>query len=86
MAKDTNRLVENKGRTCFDGAVAVQAADWLHAGDVEGQAAAAVPPAGNGDAKGMTRLLLQAHRLLLTREPTGWILHNIQCHNRNHST
>lgn len=73
--------------TCFDGAITVQAADWLHTGDVEGQAAAAVPPAGNGDAKGMTRLLLQAHCLLLTREPTGWILHhNIQQYNRNHST
>lgn len=36
--------------TSLDGAISVQTADRLHTRDVHGQAAATVPPPGDGDA------------------------------------
>ena len=61
-------------RTGLDGAVPVQAAHRLDAGDIEGQAAAAVPAPGDGDAQRQPGLLLQAHRLLLAGEATRRVL------------
>lgn len=61
--------------TSFDGAISVQTADRLHTRDVNGQAAATVPPPSNGDAQRKPRLLLQAHSLLLAGKPTWRILY-----------
>lgn len=35
--------------TSFDDAISVETANWLHAGDVNRQAAATVPPPGDSD-------------------------------------
>lgn len=60
--------------TSFDGAVPVQTTDRLHTCDVDGQAAATVSPSGDSNAQGKSRLLLQAHGLLLAGKSTWRIL------------